>query len=337
MITLTGNTQTTYDKILNKYFAYLNDSNRVNQDVAEIKTEVNEFLELHKDADGCYNGFIGWNLITEHYQFVNYFDDQVWTCENLRLHIQPSKTPLMFIYSLASLEEMQKNNKTPKEVIKLIINQLNDIHNIISLNNQLDNDHIRALSSATAYITQLVVNGNQQVINDLGQRMLCLSLLNWVPNHYLKNIKFDDRYDHILKFDNFRQNDGIEKYLETIIPNGQAKNAPFSYIWDYKDITNSHFTCQVIMQQLDAPLDDNIKNINFRDINTDMILQENNDKSQFFNGMYSGLSEDELDNNFARFSTLKMCFNEENYRKIRTNPQMTVKDVFDLLKNQWNL
>lgn len=49
MITLTGNTQTTYDKILSKYFVYLNDSNRVNQDVTEIKQEVNEFLELHKN------------------------------------------------------------------------------------------------------------------------------------------------------------------------------------------------------------------------------------------------------------------------------------------------
>lgn len=336
MITLTGNTQTTYDKILNKYFAYLNDSIRVNEDVAEIKTELNEFLKLHKDEMDYADGFAGWNVVTERYQFVTYYDEDHWKFERYHTHIDAAESPLMFNISLNSLIEIKSSDSKIDEIVDLIINQLNEVYNIFSLNNQLDSDHIKALTSATAHLSRLVINGNR-VINSVNDRMLCLSLLNWIPNKYLKQLQFDEHQENVLNLHNFTTEDNIEKCLNDKIPNGQLRKSPFGNIVGYGDIASEHDTCQIMMQQIDVPLDDNIKNLNFRNINTDMILHENNDRSQFFDGMYSGLENEELSNYFARFSTLKMCVNNENYRRIRTNPDMTVEDVFTLLKNQWNL
>lgn len=336
MITLTGNTQTTYDKILNKYFAYLNDANRVNQDIADIKTELNEFLKLHKDEMDYADGFAGWNIVTERYQFVTYYDADHWKFERYHTHIDAAESPLMFNIPLNSLIKMQASDKKIDKIVDLITNQLNDIYNILSLNNQLDSDHIQALTSATAHLSRLVINDNQ-VINDVNDRMLCLSLLNWIPNEYLKQLHFDEHRENVLNLHNFTTEDNVEKCLSEKIPNGQLRESSFGNILNYGDISSEHDTCQIMMQQIDTPLDDNIKALNFRDANTDMILHENNDRSQFFDGLYSGLSEDELSKQFTRFSTLKMCVNNESYSKIQTNPQMTVQDVFDLLKNQLNL
>lgn len=282
------------------------------------------------------DGFVGWNIVTERYQFVTYYDADHWKFERYHTHIDAAESPLMFNISLNNLIEMKASDKKTAEIVNLILNQLNEVYNIFSLNNQLDSDHIKALTLATAHLSRLVINGNR-VINSLNDRMLCLSLLNWIPNEYLKQLHFNEHRENVLNLHNFTTEDNVEKCLSDKAPQGQKSNLSFANILGYDDISSEHTTCQIMMQQIDIPLDDNIKALNFRDVNTDMILYENNDRSQFFDGLYSGLNDDELSKHFARFSTLKMCVNNESYSKIQTNPQMTVEEVFQLLKNQLNL